>query len=66
MYKRRLVPEGFMPPARHQGAGFHLRTRVEDASRPVIAGREGERAAFWALPFMDAASLEAAIGGIRW
>jgi exonuclease SbcD len=46
-------------------AGFHLRTRVEDANRPVIAGREGDRAAFWALPFMDAASLEAAIGGIK-
>jgi exonuclease SbcD len=46
-------------------AGFHLRTRAEDARAPVIAGREGDAAAFWALPFMDAASLEAAIGGIR-
>lgn len=46
-------------------AGFYLRTRAEDARTPIIAGREGDKAAFWALPFMDAVSLEATIGGIR-
>ena len=25
MYKRRIIPEDFAPPARFQGAGFHLR-----------------------------------------
>ena len=25
MYKRRMIPDDFTPPARHQGDGFHLR-----------------------------------------
>jgi DNA repair protein SbcD/Mre11 len=46
-------------------AGFYLRTRVEDSTSPILVEKGGKRAAFWALPFVEATAFEAAIGRVR-
>jgi exonuclease SbcD len=34
-------------------AGLHIRSRPEDAARPVIVEGDGERTAVWALPYLN-------------
>ncbi|MBN1241895.1 MAG: exonuclease SbcCD subunit D [Spirochaetales bacterium] len=35
-----------------EGAGVHIRTDAESCVLPVVVERDGERAAFWPLPFL--------------
>ena len=71
MYKRRMIPEDFTPPARFQGAGFHLRMLsihdvVKDFDAVMTAGDRLKGAMEAGSTWPDGLTLEENLIDLAW